>query len=476
MEKREVIRRDGTRGVLDAGAIEEVRSTFGDRAILPGDPAYEGARRVWNGMIDRCPAMIVPCRGPADVIAAVRFARDRNLVLAVRGGGHNVAGFGTCDGGLVIDLSPMRGVRVDPEAKTVRVEAGATLGDVDRETQVFDLAVPGGIVSTTGIAGLTLGGGQGWFRRTFGMTCESLLSVDVVTADGALVTADRTRNPDLFWAVRGGGGNFGVVTSFEFRAHPLGPRIAFAGPAYPAEQADEVMAALRDFAEGAEDRVNASATWWTVPPIPAFPEEAHGRAVIVLGATYAGPPEEGTRALQPLREAGTPVLDLSGTLPYLDLQRMFDPFFPAGDLFYYWKSMYLAGLDRGTVETLARFMNSRPSSLSMAGIWALGGALDRADPEGTAAGACRAPFLLEILANWAGPDGTEANVAWAREFFEAMGAHGTGRTNLNFPGLGEDDDFVRAALGGHWDRLVEVKRKYDPDNVFRLNQNIDPRG
>ena len=475
MDGAQTRRTDGEEDVLAAAAVEELGARLGSRPISPDDPGYDDARRVWNGMIDRRPALVAGCRGVADVIASVRFAREQRLLLAVRGGGHNVAGFGTCDGGLVVDLSAMRGVGVDPTRRTVRVGGGATWADVDRETQVFGLAVPGGIVSTTGVGGLTLGGGQGWLRRTYGMACDSLVSADVVTADGELVTASESENADLFWALRGGGGNFGVVTSFEFRAHPVGPLVAFAGPAYPLESAPAVIAAMRSFAAGAPDEVNLSATWWSVPPVAGFPEDLHGRPVIILGAAYVGPPEEGERILQPLREIEQPLLDLSATLPYTALQQMFDPFFPARELHYYWKSIYLAGLGEEVVKTLADHVAARPSPMSMAGLWALGGALGRVDPAATATGARDAPFLLEILANWADATDSDTNIAWARELFTAMEPHGTGKTNLNFPGLGEEPELVRAAFGDGWSRLVEVKREYDPTNLFRLNQNIDPR-
>jgi FAD/FMN-containing dehydrogenase len=465
---------DGGDAVLEPSTIDDLRARVGGRLVLSGDPEYESARRVWNGMIDRRPALVVRCRGTADVIASVGFAREHALLVAVRGGGHNVAGFATCDGGIVIDLSGMRDVRVDPRSGVVRVAGGATWADVDRETQVFGLAVPGGIVSTTGVAGLTLGGGQGWLRRTHGMTCDSLLSVDVVTADGEVVTASESDHPDLFWALRGGGGNFGVATSLEFRAHAVGPLIAFAGPGYPLESAAQVMAAVRDFAADAPDEVNVATTWWSIPPVPAFPEELHGRAVIVVGAAYAGDPVRGADILQPLKEIEEPLLDLSGTLPWTALQQMFDPFFPAGDLHYYWKSLYLSGLPDDAVRTVAEHVASRPSSMSMASIWALGGALARVDASATATGSRDAPYLLEILANWADPSDSGANVRWAQGLFEAMEAYGTGKTNVNFPGHGDDRAFGRAAFGEHLPRLVEIKRKYDPSNLFRLNQNIDP--
>jgi FAD/FMN-containing dehydrogenase len=474
MDGVDVRRLDGEVAVLGGGAIEGLRAQVGPQLILADHPAYDDARRVWNGMIDRRPALIVRCRGVSDVMASVRFAREHAVLSSVRGGGHNVAGYGTCEGGLVIDLSPMRGVRVDARSKAVRADGGATWADVDRETQAFGLAVPGGIVSTTGVAGLTLGGGQGWLRRTHGMACDSLLSADVVTSDGELVTASETENADLFWGLRGGGGNFGVVTSFEFTAYPVGPTVAFAGPAYPVESASSVMAAMRSLAADAPDEVNVSATWWSIPAVPAFPEKLHGRAVIILGATFIGPPEEGHAVLQPLREVEEPLLDLSGTLPYVALQQMFDPFFPSGDLRYYWKSIYLSGLEEDAVQAVAEHMASRPSPASMAGLWALGGALGRVDASATAAGARSAPFLLEILANWADAEDSDANIAWARNFFSAMEPFSTGKTNLNFPGLGDDRGFTRAAFGDHWKRLVEVKRKYDSTNLFRLNQNIEP--
>ena len=424
-------------------------------------------------MIDRRPALVARCRGVADVVACVRFAAAHDLLLAVRGGGHNVAGFGTCDGGLVLDLSAMRGVRVDPERRTVRAEGGATWGDLDRETQLFGLAAPGGIHSKTGIAGLTLGGGQGWLRRTHGMSCDNLVSADVVTADGRLLVASETENSDLFWALRGGGGNFGVVTSFEYRLHPVGPMVAFGGPFYPMEEAARVVAGFRDFVADAPDEVNAGVVWWSIPAVPAFPADLHGREVIIVASAYAGPTSDGEARLLPLSQLGEPILDLSGPLPFTALQQLFDPFFPSGER-HYWKSLYLAGLGDGATAEIDTWVRRRPSSKSMAVVNALGGALGRVDPDATAIGERTAPFLLEILADWATPEESEANVAWARDFFTAMERFGAGKTNLNFPGLGEDAGFVRAAFGRNYGRLAELKQKYDPINLFRLNQNIEP--
>src|SRR5829696_9587515 len=460
---------------LDAEAIQDLAGDLRGVLVQPGDPTYDEARRVWNGMIDRRPALIARCHGVADVVACVKFAADHGLLLAVRGGGHNVAGFGTCDGGLVIDLSAMRGVRVDPERRTARAEGGATWADLDRETQAFGLAAPGGIFSKTGIAGLTLGGGQGWLRRTHGMSCDNLISADVITADGRLLVASETENADLFWALRGGGGNFGVVTSFEYRLHAVGPIVAFAGPVYPLERTAQVMAGFRDFVTDAPDDINASATWWTIPAVPGFPEKLHGQAVLITGALFAGPATEGEARLMPLRQFAEPILDLSATLPFTALQQIFDPFFPPGQLRYYWKSLYLAGLGSEVVDEIVAWIDSRPSSLSMASVWALGGALGRVDAGATATGERSAPYVLEILANWAAPEETEPNVTWARSFFDAVERFSTGKANLNFPGLGEDPQFVRAAVGQNYGRLAGLKQKYDPTNLFRLNQNIDPR-
>lgn len=465
----------GTESLIDQTAIDALAASLGDCLILPSGARYEEARRVFNGMIDRRPALMVRCRGVADVIQSVNFARNHKLLVAIRGGAHNVAGFATCDGGMVIDLSEMKGVRVDLSRRTVRAEGGATWGDLDRETQVFALAVPGGVVSTTGIAGLTLGGGQGWLRRTYGMTCDSLVSADVVTADGELLSVSKTDHPDLFWALRGGGGNFGVVTSFEYRLHPVGPVVAFASPVYAADQAGKVLGGFRDFVTNAPDEVNASAILWTLPESPAFPTHLHGRDVLVLGAVYVGPVERGEQVLRPLRELADPILDMSSPIPYSALQQLFDPFFRKGEHLHYWKAIYLDSLsDEAIDEILARY-RQRPSPRSMLPIWGLGAAMARVAADETPLGARAAPFLLEIIGTWSKPGDSDQNIAWTRDLFEAMHWFSSGKPNLNFPGLGEDSErMVRAAFGVHYERLVAVKSKYDRSNLFRLNQNIVP--
>jgi FAD/FMN-containing dehydrogenase len=458
---------------LDPAVIDAFTNRVAGRVLVESAAEYDQARRVWNGLIDKRPALIVRCSGVADVLDSLRFARDHNLLVAVRGGGHNVAGFGTCDGGLVIDLSPLRGIRVDPAKRTVRAQAGVRWADLDRETQVFGLAVPGGVVSTTGIAGLTLGGGQGWLRRTYGMTCDSLLSADVVTADGEFVTASDTERADLFWALRGGGGNFGVVTDFEYRLHPVGPVVTYASAMYPVEAAVAVLATFRDYMDTAPDAVNASAIFWTVPSTPAFPERLHGRSVIAVNGIYVGDGQRGEQILGAIRAFGDPIFDVLEPLPYTSVQRMVDVFFPAAERCYYWKGLYLDDLGEPVMSDLAAAFARNPSPLSMLVIWAQGGALTRVSPGDTAVGSRNSPFLLEILANWQEPERTDANIAWARAVFDDMHRCSRGKPHFNFPGVDDDmNSFVNAAFAEQYDRVLRVKRKYDPANMFRINQNI----
>jgi FAD/FMN-containing dehydrogenase len=463
----------GDHVTLDAPQIVALSSRLAGRLLVEHDPGYEQARRVWNGLIDKRPALIVRCSGVADVVESVRFARDHNLLVAVRGGGHNVAGFGTCDGGLVIDLSPLRGIRVDPARRTARVQGGVRWGDLDRETQVFGLAVPGGVVSTTGVAGLTLGGGQGWLRRTYGMACDSLLSADMITASGEFVTASDTERPDLFWALRGGGGNFGIVTEFEYRLHPVGPTVTFAAVMYAIDVAPAVLAAFREYMETAPDALNASATLWTIPATPAFPERLHGRSVISIGGMYLGDGHRGEQILQALKTFDEPLYGGVEPVPFTSVQRMFDSFFPEHALRYYWKSLYLNALDETVISHLAAAFARSPSPLSMLVVWAQGGALTRVGARETAVGSRHNPFLLEILANWDEPDRTQSSIAWAREVCQAADQCTRVRPNFNFPGVGDDmRAFVAAAFAEQYERLAQVKRKYDPANVFRVNQNV----
>jgi hypothetical protein len=463
----------GARTHIDNRAIDDLAQDLSRPPILPDSADYDEGRRVFNKMIDKRPALIVRCGGVADVLRAVRFARDHDLIVAVRGGAHNAAGFATCDGGIVIDLSPMRGVRVDVDNRLVRAEGGATWGDVDRDTQAFGLVAVGGIVSTTGVAGLALGGGQGWFRRTFGMTCDNLVSADVVTADGRVLTVSASAHPDLFWALKGGGGNFGIVTSFEFRLHQLGPMVAFAGPVYAMDKARTILRRFADFASSAPDEVNVAAVLWSIPGGPAFPQHLHGREVLIVSGTYAGSPERGHEVLRPLREFDQPILDMSTTLSYCALQQLYDPFFRKGELLHYWKAIYLDRFPDDAIEAIAGASAVRPSPTSLLAVHALGGAMGRVGKDATPVGNRSAPFLLEIIGSWSEAAHTEQNVVWVRHVFETMHSFSSGKINLNFSGAGEDNErFVRAAFGDHYQRLANVKHAYDPTNMFRLNQNI----
>jgi len=459
---------------IDAEALQAFAMQVRGPVLAPGDAGYEEARTIWNGLIDRRPALIVQCTGAADVVDAVNFARDHGLVLSIKAGGHNVAGNAVNDGGLVIDLSQMRGVHVDPASKVVRVQGGATLGDMDRETQLFGLAVPAGVVSTTGVAGLTLHGGTGHLRRKYGLSIDNLLSVDIVTADGELRRASATENEDLFWAVRGAGSNFGVVTSFEFQAHPVGPTVAVGAVFYPFEAVREVLAAWRDYMKTAPEEVSAIAFCWSVPPEEPFPAEHHGKPVVVIAGTYSGPLEEGEAVVQPLREFGEPLIDLSGPWPWLGLQSGFDALFPKGGL-YYWKSRALAELSPDAIDDIADFAARRPSALTDITVWHHGGAMSRVGENDTAYGGRDAEFLVTGEASWDDPAVTDDAIKWGRDFWEAMGRHSTGGLYLNFPGLGEEQEqLVKAGYGANYERLARLKAQYDPENLFRMNLNITP--
>jgi FAD/FMN-containing dehydrogenase len=459
----------------DERAVAALRQRLDGPLFEPRDPGYDEARRVWNGMIDRHPALIARCSNVADVIAAVEFAREQELLVAVRGGGHSVAGHSTCDGGLVIDLSPMKAVVVDSEARTVRVQGGATWGDLDRETQRFGLATPGGVISTTGVAGLTLGGGYGWLRRKHGLSCDNLLAAEVVTADGRVVQASESENAELLWGLKGGGGNFGIVTGFEFRLHPVGPEVMYAAALYPAEQAGEVMRAWRRFVSTAPDEVTSDATLWNVPPDPELPAELHGEPILLVDGVYTGPVEEGERVLQPLREFAEPLLDLSGPQTYTAVNSAMDALFPAGAAHSYWKSLYLNALDDDAIDAIVGRAVERPSPSSLVIVRHLGGAMSRVRPEDTALGDRSAPFLLSIDSNWEAPGDSDRNIAWTRDFWGEMQRFSNGATYLNFPGLMEEgDDLLRKTFGANYERLLALKRRYDPDNLFRLNHNLDP--
>ena len=466
--------RSATETPLDPEALQAFIGGVRGVVLTSGDPGYDDARGIWNGLIDRRPALIVQCTGAADVVDAVNFARERGLLLSVKGGGHNVAGNAVNDGGLVIDLSQMRGVHVEPSTQTVRAQGGALWGDCDREAQLFGLAVPGGVVSTTGIAGLTLHGGVGHLRRKHGLSIDSLVSVDIVTADGRLRRASATENEDLFWAVRGAGSNFGVVTSFEFRAHPVGPMVMVGAVFYPQEAARDVLPAWRDYMASAPEELSSLAFFWNVPPGEPFPSEHHGKPVLILAGVYSGSVEDGEPVVQPLRELAQPLLDLSGPWPWLGLQSGFDALFPPGDL-RYWKSRAFAALPDEAIEEIAEWAARRPTPLTDITIWHHGGAMSRVDEAATAYAGRDAPFLVTGEVSWTDPAQSDEAIKWGRDFWAAMGRHSTGGLYLNFPGLGEEkDELVKAGYGANYERLAVLKAKYDPDNLFRMNLNITP--
>jgi FAD/FMN-containing dehydrogenase len=457
---------------LDQRAVKELGTALRGELIGPHDPAYEQHRRVWNGSIDRRPALIARCAGAADVRAAVRFARTHDLRVAVRGGGHSFPGYSVCDDGMVIDLSPMKGVRVDPATRTARVRAGVLLGELDRETQAFGLAVPAGIVTHTGISGLTLGGGIGWIMRKYGLTIDNLLSVEMVTADGASVSASDTSNADLFWAVRGGGGNFGIVTEFEFRLHPLGPDV-FAGPVFwPMEQAPEVLRFYREWIADCPDELMTIVVQRRAPDLPVVPRELVGRHVIGVAACYAGPLEDAERALRPLKTFGRPVLDLCAPKPYLVHQSMFDPSFQRG-WWYYFRACDVAELTDDLIDTVAEYGSRIVSPISSIALWQMGGAVARVDETRTAFNGRTAGFTFNINGNSRTPEGFDAEREWARAYWAALAPHHSG-VYVNFL-MDEGEERVRQAYGAtKYARLKALKRRYDPENLFRLNQNISP--
>lgn len=460
-----------TPSLLSEQELQEFASNFRGRLLRSGDDGYDDARRIQNGMIDKHPLLIAECRGAADVIAAVNLARERGLTLSVRGGGHNVAGNAINDGGLVVDLSHMRGVHVDAAARTARAQGGATWGDLDRETQVFGLATPGGVVSTTGVAGLTLHGGFGHLRRPHGLSIDNLLSVDIVTADGKLVTASATQNPDLFWAVRGAGSNFGAVTSLEFKLHPVGPTVYLGAVMYHMNDGPAVLRKWRSFVEKLPDAFTPIALLWSVPE--GMPPEAVGTPVVILAGVYAGAVEEGEKVVAPMRAFGKPVLDLSGPAPFTAVQSAFDPFFPKG-LHQYWKSTYVNELSDALLDKLCELGASRPSPRTTMDIWPMAGAAARVGAKDTAFGE-RRPYMVAFESTWTDPRENDANIAWARNAHASMSKFSSAGIYLNFPGFGEEKvDMARAAYGENFDRLRKLKAKYDPQNLFRMNINIPP--
>jgi FAD binding domain/Berberine and berberine like len=459
-------------GRLDASAFAELERSVRGELVRPQDPSYDEHRAVWNGSIDRSPGVIVRCTGVADVIAAVRFVRRTGMPVAVRGGGHSFPGLSVCDGGVVIDLGPMKGIRVDPEARTARAQAGVLIGELDRETQEFGLAVPAGIVTHTGLAGLTLGGGIGWLQRKHGLTIDNLVSVDLITAEGELVSASGRENPDLFWGVRGGGGNFGVVTEFEFRTQPVGP-VVLAGPIFwPMEDSPRLMRFYREWIAEAPDELMTLVIHRKAPPLEFVPEDLRGKPVVAVVCCYAGPVEEGERCIRSLRGFGSPVLDLCEPKPFTDHQAMFDPTFPHGR-WYYFRACDVAALTDEVIDITAEHSMRIDSPLTAFPIWQMGGAVARVGEDDTAFNGRSAGHTFNISGITETADGFDREREWARGLWSALEPHHT-TTYVNFL-MDEGEERIREAYGAEkYDRLKALKRKYDPDNVFRLNQNIAP--
>jgi FAD/FMN-containing dehydrogenase len=453
--------------------VKQFQTNFAGRLLRPFDEQYEEVRPIWNGAIRRRPAVIASCTGTADVLAALQFVRDRELEISVRGGGHAVAGHALCDGGVLIDLSPMTSLRVDPESRKARAGGGALWSHVDRETQAFGLAVTGGIVTHTGIGGLTLGGGIGHLMRKIGLTIDNLLSCDVVTADGRLVVASEQASDDLFWGLRGGGGNFGIVTSFEYQVHPVGPTVLAGMLLYPLDQAADVLAWFRDYVAQAPDEVGILGNLRLAPALPVVPPALHGKPVVAMVVCYAGAIEDGQREFAELRRFATPALDTIAPKPYLAHQAMFDAALPHGRG-YYWKSCALPPLSDEMIDCLSRQAEKFTSPFSTMPIFTLGGAVSRVPEDATAFSNRNAQHIVNIVGAWPidDPD-PQRHIAWVRESFEAMQPFATG-SYMNFMS-DEPADRLRAVYGpAKYQRLTALKRRYDPDNVFRHNQNIVP--
>jgi FAD/FMN-containing dehydrogenase len=453
--------------MADQSAVEKFKASLCGELLRPGEAGYDEARKIWNAMIDKRPALIARCAGVADVMNCVNFARTNDLLLAVRGGGHNVAGNAVCDGGLTIDLSRMKSVRVDPARRTARAEPGLTWREFDRETQAFGLATTGGQISATGIAGLTLGGGWGYLARRYGLSCDNFLSADLITANGQFLTASVAENPELFWALRGGGGNFGVVTSFEYRLHPVGQVLAGI-VAYPFQKAKEVLKLFRDFTSAAPDEMASGIVLITMPD---------GTAVVGIVACYSGPLAEGERLLKPLRVFGPPLMDQIGPMPYTAAQQLIDAFYPSG-LQYYWKSSFLKEVSNDVIDIMVAYCAKRPSPMCHGLIeHQLGGAVRRADREATAFAHRDVEHIFSAFGVCADPAEGAKCARWAREFWEAMQPCSTGGVYVNYLGREADEgpERIKAAYGAEkYARLVALKNKYDPTNLFRLNQNIKP--
>ncbi len=464
--------RSGGDKPLPETALQNFKGALRGRIVMPGSSEYDEARTIWNAMIDRRPALIARCASADDVVQAVSLARENDFVLAVRGGGHNIAGNAVCDGGLMIDLSPMKSVRIDSGKRIAHVEAGVTLGEFDTAAQAFGLATPLGINSTTGVAGLTLGGGFGWLSRKYGLSIDNLNSVDVVTANGELVKASATENADLFWAIRGGGGNFGVVTSFEFKLHPVGPEVLSGLIVHPLAAAKDVLRFYRSFIATTPEEFVCWFVLRLAPPLPFLPVEWHGKGILALAVCYNGTIEDGERMAKPLRDFGKPLADVIAPHPFTAWQTILDPLLTPGAR-NYWKSHDFLEVSDGLIDVLIAHARKIPDPQTEIAVAQLGGAVSRVAPEATAYTHRDAQFVMNVHGRWADPANDTKCIAWARELFQAAAPFATGGVYVNF--LTQDEgERVKTAYGSNYDRLVTLKKKFDPTNLFRMNQNIRP--
>ena len=468
-----VFTNDGKTTEISPQILEGLRAGLRGELCLPGDAGYEEARTLWNAMIDRRPALVVRASSAADVMRTVRFADEHGLLLAVRGGGHNIAGNAVCDGGLMLDLSLMRGIRVDPGARTVRVEPGARLSDLDRETQAFGLATPVGINSTTGVAGLTLGGGFGWLSRKHGLTVDNLLSADVVTAKGEMLEASASANPDLFWAIRGGGGNFGVVTSFELKLHPVGPQVIAGLIVHPFAHARAVLAAYRRAVQSAPDEMCCWVVMRKAPPLPFLPPEAHGTEVVILALCYSGNPANAEAAIAPFRSIGSPIAVAIGEQPFAGWQTAFDPLLAPGER-NYWKSHDFVEISDPLIDVMLDAVRKLPTPHCEVFIAHLGGAVNRVAADATAYPHRNVEFIMNVHTRWSSKAEDASCIAWARTMYDATAPFATGGVYVNFMPEDESQRVRTGAYGPNYERLAKLKAKYDPRNLFRMNQNVTP--
>jgi len=457
---------------LEKTEIDAFRAQIGGGVLLPEDTGYDEARQIWNAMIDRTPALIARCTSPEDVVRAVNFARAHDLLVSVRGGGHNIAGNAVCDDGLMIDLSPMKSVHVDPDARQATVQPGCTLADFDAATQAHGLATPVGINSTTGVAGLTLGGGFGWLSRKYGMTVDNLISADVVTADGSQVRASESENADLFWGLRGGGGNFGIVTSFQFRLHPVGPDVLSGLIVFPFDEGKSVLTQFARFTETMPDDLNVWMVTRKAPPLPFLPERVHGTEIVALALCYAGDPAEGEKLVEPLRGFGTVLGEHVGVQPYAAWQQAFDPLLTPGAR-NYWKSHNFTKLSEGAIDTIIEYAGKLPSPHCEIFIGVIGGQTTRVPADAMAYSSRDANYVMNVHGRWESAAEDELCIAWAREFFARSQPFASAGAYINFL-TQEESDRIAFAYGATYNRLRELKKKYDPTNFFRMNQNIRP--